>query len=337
MEKEINSLNNETINKNQKVKASEILDKDMAISTWDENSLPSVRIKWNGYAFNEIKLPNGKTIVIDPYYHNVDNKYVLDKTKTAADIVDSCDYVLFTHTHFDHSQDFPYILKKYPLVPVVMPESAITPFNYVYEIMSLNYNVQGVSNNDKLEFPDFTLETFLGKHTTRKDISKDPKTIPIYFNKDGEFDPFVFEFFETGTIVLNYKITTKEGFTILIWGGQLPSEYRKYNYLGTNPDLMFYQMAANNLGDGTTFNTGNRENPVATMLGDFIASVNPKAAVPYHQEKFSMDDLNSIGKQCAERGNLKGTATSFVSPKTHKWYRFAKDPSNNVIVTSVEK
>ncbi|WP_234117353.1 MBL fold metallo-hydrolase [Clostridium hydrogenum] len=336
MKNEINS-SNKIINKNQKVTASAILEKDMGTSSWDENSMPSVRIKWNGYAFNEIKLPNGKNIVIDPYYHNVDNKYILDKTKTAADIVDGCDYVLFTHTHFDHSRDFPYVLKKYPLVPVVMPESAISSFNYAYGIMSINYNVQGVSNNDKLEFPDFTLETFLGKHTSRKNMFKDPKTIPIYFNKEGQFDPFIFEFFETGTIILNYKITTKEGFTILIWGGQIPSEYRKYNYLGTNPDLMFYQMAANNLGDGTALNIGNRENPVATMLGDFIASVNPKAAVPYHQEKFSMSDLNSIAEQCAERGNLKGTTTSFVSPETHKWYRFTKDSSNNVTVTSVRQ
>lgn len=73
------------------------------------------------------------------------------------------------------------------------------------------------------------------------------------------------------------------------------------------------------------------------MLGDFIASVNPKAAVPYHQEKFSMSDLNSIAEQCAKRGRLKGTTTSFVSPETHKWYRFAKDSSNNVTVTSIEK
>lgn len=325
------------LKENQKTRSSIILDKDMSTSTWDENSTPSVRIKWNGYAFNEIKLPNGKNIVIDPYYYNVNNRYILDKTKTAADIVDGCDYVLFTHTHFDHSGDFPYILKKYPGVPVVMPETAIPSFNYAYEIMSLNYNVQGVFNNDKLEFPDFTLETFLGKHTTRNYETKDPQTIPLYFGKDGKFDSLMFEFFETGNIILNYKITTKEGFTILIWGGQIPSDFRKYNYVGTKPDLMFYQMAANNLGDGTTLNTGNRENPVATMLGDFIASINPKMALPYHQEKFSMDALKYIGEQCAERANLKGTTTGFVAPETHKWYRFSKDVSGNIRVTSVKK
>ncbi|OAA90729.1 MBL fold metallo-hydrolase [Clostridium ljungdahlii] len=321
----------------KKTKSTAILDKDMDSSNWDENSTPSVRIKWNGYAFNEIKLPNGKNIVIDPYYHNVDNKYILDKTKTAADIVDGCDYVLFTHTHFDHSQDFPYILKKYPRVPVVMPEAAISSFNYTYEIMSLNYNVQGVSNNDKLEFPDFTLETFFGKHTTRNYITEDPKTVPLYFGKDGKFDPLKLDFFETGTIILNYKITTKEGFTILIYGGQIPSDFRKYNYIGTNPDLMFYQMAANNLGDGSKLNIGNRENPVATMLGDFIASVNPKMALPYHQEKFSMNTLYSISKQCAKRANLKGTTTGFIAPETHKWYRFSKDSYGNINVTSVKK
>jgi len=80
MKKEIN-LSNGMINRNQKVTASAILEKDMGTSTWDENSMPSVRIKWNGYAFNEIKLPNGKNIVIDPFYHNVDNKYILDKKR----------------------------------------------------------------------------------------------------------------------------------------------------------------------------------------------------------------------------------------------------------------
>lgn len=321
----------------QKIKSTAILTKDIKTSTWDEIPTTSVCIKWNGYAFNEIKLPNGKNIIIDPYYYGVDNKYILDKTKTAADVVDGCDYVLFTHTHFDHSQDFPYLLKKYPRMQVVMPVSAIQSFNYTYEISSMNYNVQGVSNNDKLEFSDFTVETFLGKHTTRNVGPEDPKTVPLYFGKDSKFDPLSFEFFETGCILLNHKITTKEGFTILIWGGQILSDFRKYHYIGSEPDLMFYQMAANNLGDGKTLNTGNREKPVATMLGDFIASVNPKIAIPYHQEKFSMTDLNSIGEQCAERANLKGTVTDFVAPETHKWYCFSKDVYGNVNVTSVEK
>lgn len=321
----------------EKPKAAAIAEKDMKTSAWDENSSSSVRVKWNGYAFNEIKLPNGKNIVIDPYYNGVDSKYTLDKTKTAADIVDGADYVLFTHTHFDHSQDFPYILKKYPRVPVVMHERAVTSFSYAQQIAAINYNVQGVSNNDKLEFPDFTLETFLGKHTTRDGEQEDLKANSMYFDKDGKFDPLKYEFFETGNIILNYKITTKEGFTILIWGGQIPSDYRKSNYAGMKPDLMYYQMAANNLGDGTTLNTGNREKPVATMLGDFIASINPKMAVPYHQEKFKMEDLHSIGQQSAERGNLKGTTTGFVTPETHKWYRFTKDASGNVSVTSVNK
>lgn len=84
-------------------------------------------------------------------------------------------------------------------------------------------------------------------------------------------------------------------------------------------------------------NVGSRENPVATMLGDFIATINPKMAVLYHQEKFKMDDLNSIGAQCAERGNLVGTSTGFVAPETHKWYLFTKDSSGKVSVTSVNK
>lgn len=50
-----------------------------------------------------------------------------------------------------------------------------------------------------------------------------------------------------------------------------------------------------------------------------------------------MSNLNSIAEQCAKRGSLKGTTTVFVSPETHKWYRFAKDSSNNVTVTSIEK
>lgn len=44
MRKEI-SLPSNIINKNQKVTASAILEKDMGTSIWEENSMPSVRIK----------------------------------------------------------------------------------------------------------------------------------------------------------------------------------------------------------------------------------------------------------------------------------------------------
>jgi L-ascorbate metabolism protein UlaG (beta-lactamase superfamily) len=59
----------------------------------------TIRMRWLGTACFEIKLPNKRTLVIDPY---------LDDSVSApitSDGVEGCDFLFITHGHYDHILD----------------------------------------------------------------------------------------------------------------------------------------------------------------------------------------------------------------------------------------
>lgn len=278
--------------------------------------------RWNGHVFNELVLPNGKVIVTDPYQYGVKNPYVPAPHVQAGDWVRGCDYVLITHIHSDHIRDLPYLLQKYPDCEVVVPALSAIPMLMEYDLHHMKYRFQLVSENDRLEFPDFTLECFLGKHN----LNMEPKGSPFYAENipyreqprmqdaDGNFCPIKTAASISGTLdMINYRITTKEGYSILIWGGILSSEHRRFHYRGTKPDLMLNQLASANIG-------GDRDHPVVTDMGDFLAEIQPKLIMPEHHEKFTWENLESVGRQVVERVNACGKDVDYFNPIPGKWY-----------------
>jgi L-ascorbate metabolism protein UlaG (beta-lactamase superfamily) len=64
-------------------------------------------IRWLGTACFEIRLENGKTIVIDPY---------LDDSVSApitSDQIEGCDYIFITHGHYDHILDVGKLVSRF--------------------------------------------------------------------------------------------------------------------------------------------------------------------------------------------------------------------------------
>ncbi|WP_051689493.1 MBL fold metallo-hydrolase [Pelobacter seleniigenes] len=288
----------------------------------------SIYYKWNGYAFGEIILPNGKSIIIDPYYKNVSsNEYnytVYSDSKTAADpeITKGTDYVIFSHNHFDHTNDFRYLLERNPAAYFIIPAGGVNSFFYNFGVEARNINFQPFENYDYLVFPDFTLETFRASHTKKIKTS-----YPADLN-DGRSadDPLAYLFWNEGTTeYFNFRITTNDGFVILIVGGQYKLDPRMYNYVGTEPDLMIYQMAAVNIGtDGIYY--GDRSAPLPDLIAGYVASINPRVAIPGHHEKFSVDLMDKFTSDLADL--VPGT--NFPNPETHVWYKLSKRPSGKV-------
>ena len=65
------------------------------------------RIRWLGTACFEIKLDQGKTILIDPY---------LDDSVSApigSDQIEGCDAILITHGHYDHILDVGKMVQRF--------------------------------------------------------------------------------------------------------------------------------------------------------------------------------------------------------------------------------
>ena len=56
---------------------------------------------------HEIVLPNGKIVLVDPYF--IDCKF----ENFTRDDVTGADYIILTHGHFDHDSDLGYLAKKF--------------------------------------------------------------------------------------------------------------------------------------------------------------------------------------------------------------------------------
>ncbi len=272
-----------------------------------EYKLPSagaIQFRWHGGAFYEFYLPNGKTVITDPYQFGSKRLYVTDPAKHAHEVIDGCDYILLTHTHFDHAQDLPEMVQAFPKSTVILADDA-----YLSLMLKQGHNpilsaLQPVGHKDMLELPDFILEAIRGKHTV---ISVDDpvcKAMPEfftqgvpcdqqerYYSKSGIFDLVTAMFdVEAGMAFRNYILTMPQDYKILIWGGELSTDYRKNLYKGLKPDVMFVQLAATNVG-------GDREHPTVDTLAEFTAQVGAAVVLPLHQENFKWDMLEAIAAQ----------------------------------------
>ena len=93
---------------------------------WNDPTL-KLRLRWSGVNFYEFVLPNGKTIVMDPYFDTEPagghNEFNYTPTKlSAGEWVNGADYIILTHGHFDHVNDLGSVLNKYPKAHVIAPE-----------------------------------------------------------------------------------------------------------------------------------------------------------------------------------------------------------------------
>ena len=66
----------------------------------------TTQIVWLGHGTFQLTLPDGETIVIDPWIEG-------NPTYPAGYEITRCDTILVTHGHFDHVQDVPTLSKKF--------------------------------------------------------------------------------------------------------------------------------------------------------------------------------------------------------------------------------
>ncbi|MCI8888462.1 MAG: MBL fold metallo-hydrolase [Hungatella sp.] len=285
------------------------------------------RFCWHGGAFFEFVLGDGTVIITDPYQYGSKRGYVKDNTKYASEIITGCDYVLLSHTHFDHAQDLPAIVNRFPDSILIVPDDA-----YVSLMMRQGHNpflsrIQPVGHQDRLEFEEFRLDTYRGKHTVLS--VNDPvmkgheedfvQGVPYmeqekYRAEEGTFDTVKGMFdVEAAMAFRNYQLTLPTGESILIWGGEFDHDYRRFLYKDMKPDLMLLQLAATNVG-------GDRNHPKIDRLVDFMRLVNPKHVIPQHQENFSWDILENISLMCNRMLNNEKSEISYFNLSPSKWY-----------------
>ncbi len=306
----------------------------MGTKDWNDPAL-KLKLRWSGVNFYEFVLPNGKTIVMDPYFDTEPagghNEFNYTPTKLAAgDWVNGADYIVLTHGHFDHVNDLGSVLAKYPKAHVIAPEHVWPAIMWQLKLEYPTHYFHEAAALDELEFKDFTLETCRSNHNVASPPKTDTMKTKAYSDASGNIN--FYELYRTiyEREIMNGRITTEDGFSILIWNSEMQAdgygyEDRAWFYRNTSPDLFMYQVA------GASFDYDRRK-PNYKHMAEWIASIGATSALPEHQQHYSYDELDAMAGVFSALCNTKQVPTEFLTPETGVWYGYTKDTTGKVNV-----
>lgn len=312
---------------------------NLPVRAWDDPAV-MLKLRWSGVNFFEFVLPNGKTVVMDPYFDDVNdahNEYKYTPTDlSAGEWVNGADIIVLTHGHFDHTGMLASVLEHYPKAHIIIPEHTIPSVIVDQNVDYFSHYFSEAGAHDKFEFPGLVMETVRSNHNVGRAVNPlGGAGGSLYKDEQGNVDFFKIWKWVYERELINLKLTTDEGFTVLIWNSEMQPdgmgfETRKYFYRDARPDLFMYQVAGASFG-------GNRRNPNCEPMGRFIAEVKAKTAVPEHQQHFSYEELDRMAGQFAGYCDQAGVPTSFLTPETGVWYGYTKDEGGNVEVCLIKR
>lgn len=264
---------------------------------------------------HEIILPNGKTILIDPYYpENVSGH--------TQDDIQGADYIVITHTHYDHDLNLGYIAKKFNSKVILPAMAALAEAKYQH----LTYDsIYPVFPNSKLTFPDFSLEVFQAKHNTLGTAAYDPNVDITYkmTGVKGDLDVDALG----GIFSLDYLITTNNGFKILLASGQNMWEESISNFQSIRPNMLIRQCSVRPLGQDLY--TGAQVD--AETLAKLFTSYNAQILVPFHMDsilkKWTPEKLDAYFADVSAFVKALDPGAVFLPPVAWKWYNIGIDVS----------
>lgn len=273
-------------------------------------TIKGIQVRYINYACYEIVLPNGKEIVIDPCI-GFEGENVNFKREDYR----GADYILLSHTHYDHTMDVGYLAKRFQSKVIVGALSCSS----LMEFYDINFDqIYPVYPREKFEFEDFTLEVFRGKHTFMKNEHNYMKERLVHpwteFPEDHKMAD-IYGSFE----YIDYLITTKENIRIFINGGG-PTSFYYSNIFQTMkdhaPNIVFRQL--------TSKYTPEECAKIATQF-------HCQLLLPLHQDgierKTDMTCQEYVDQTNRELENL-GSVTRILNPIAFEWYQ---------ITTNVER
>lgn len=219
----------------------------------------------------EFKLPNGKTIMVDPYFPE-DGKGV-GKDKEA---VEACDYILLTHTHFDHDMHVGYFVEKFNPRVFVQADAAIDVM--IFHQIPLD-NIIPVHHGQEFELDGFLVQGFMTKHANFGLRKWDPnhdltlKRVGVAGHK--KVDTY-------GDVeCVNYLLTLDNGFTTAIISGTDFSSDIQKKATEHHIDLLFRQFGMRRgMKSAMDFDSQIPPDEFAGVIAKYHAQV----MIPFHFE-----------------------------------------------------
>lgn len=255
----------------------------------------AVKIRWFNDACYEIKLPGGKTILIDPYID--ESRYKL----LGSERLEGADYILISHSHFDHVLDLPKIMDRFDSQIFAGQFSGVELAKY-YDIPGYRMNLCGTG--DVCDTGDFVLRCYRGKHTNLGE-----KDRPSHFRELAKSAGLDLKA-ESASILGSYEymiytITLPSNLRILVWGGgATPAAI--YQAKQFSPDITIAQLP--------------RED--TSQIAKLYAAIGGRVIFLHHHEYFLVkgDEGAQVIRETVEKTSALAPDTMIVLPEKGKWY-----------------
>ncbi len=251
-----------------------------------------IKFRWLNDACYEIELPTGAHILIDPYIDHSENSTL------TVQAIKRADYVLISHTHFDHVLELGDIFERFAPKIYVGAQSALELARY-YRLPA--DKVTPCWPGGAFDTPDFTLEVFQGKHVPLGDWNNPSGWKG--FGEENQLPPEIEALNVCGSFeYCNYRITTPNNQRLLVWGGE--ADYHACRQMaGVGSDLAILQFGRN----------------PEQAITDFCAAIHPQLIVPHHHEL-----IQGTGYIERVEGLLAKQApfTTVLDIQKGVWYRF---------------
>lgn len=262
-----------------------------------------MKIRWIDTSCFEIESDEGKRIVTDPYIDECPNHPI-----TSGE-VGKMDYLLITHTHFDHITQLDSYFEEYR--PKIL-SSPLTGMRLLEQFDLSGQCIYGMEDGEVLDFGDFAFTRIGGHHTipNRKERHLVRESILIN-GMNGVFpDTDTYKTLMYGGYhdFSNYYIETRDNTRILFWGGTVGHEdIRKVRDL--RPDVILMQIPSN----------------PPEEIAEFVKAVGASYVIPHHQDTYlGARDVDQMMEDFGKIITKENPQVRFLPLVPGKWYEFRK-------------
>ena len=276
-------------------------------------SVSSIKLRYFAYNCLEIKLPDGKTLVIDPCL----NKTGAYSCGYDVDDLEGCDYVLVNHSHIDYVDSLGKVYDKFH--PLILAHA------HTAQDLATFYDIPYIkmvpfTSGDEFLFESFQVQVLRARHNSAPGFLVRPsgrvdETAKHVWDLRLE-DPLEDRISNAGTMYnSNFLITLSNNLRIGFAAGNpgLTEPEDQNLWMQLRPDILFTQRCKYNVPD------------FAERMSHAIAVSGARIMVPIHIEDAYSGDYDpaeyiaAINKVCEEK-NLPGRAMFL---ERAEWYQFA--------------
>ena len=263
-----------------------------------------MRIRWIDTSCFEIETDQGKRIVADPYIDECPNHPV------SSDDVGAMDYILISHTHFDHISQLDKYFEAY------RPKILCGPIAGLHLLQGLDLSGQcmyGLQDGETLDFGDTRFLRLSGRHSipgrASRHLVRESKVMDDFdgaFPLSGAYVDLMKEgFYEFS----NFLIETRDNTRILLWGGGVTDDQIE-KVRNIHPDIILMQIPSN----------------PAPQIGKLVGACGASFVIPHHHDTYyGTRDMEAMMKELSDAVAEHSPGTAFIDPVPGRWYTFSKN------------